>query len=70
MGQSPTWGRPTPRQVRLEIQLGVVACVKIWGGGSINGRNIVSGTNPLGLDNAYAYNLYVCGPKFTKFFIQ
>ena len=32
------------------------------------GRNVVSWKSPLGLVNVNAYNFFVSGPKFTKFF--
>jgi len=71
MGQSPTWGRPAP-QVRLQrnfwvVQVPLAATPPgeskwkvVWNRAEI----------PLGWGNVCAYNVFVCGPKFTIFFAQ
>ena len=63
-------GRPPSPFGCVLVSLGhSLACVKISGRKPPKGRDIVSRKSPLGCTYIRVNNFFVCGPKYTKFFL-
>jgi len=62
------WGTPSPFGCVLASLGQSVERVKIWGGSTPKGQNVVSQKSPLGCKFIKVNNFFDSGPKYTSFF--